>query len=150
MLDTSVEAQGDFLSQIGMALSDQTIGVVGPWGLRTFDVQSFEEIDNGPSDAMQAYCFAVARESLRKVGLMRESFRFYRNLDIEFSFQFLNVGYSILTLGMLPLVRHEHRVWTNMAQDVRDKLSADNFRRFHKRWGHRPDLILEYSGTHHH
>jgi cysteinyl-tRNA synthetase len=150
LLDTSVEAEGDFLSHIGIALLDQSIGVVGPWGLRTFDVQNFQEIDSGPSDAMQAYCFAIARESLREVGLMRESFRFYRNLDIEFSFQFLDQGYSILTLGLLPLTRHEHMVWTNMAQDVRDKLSADNFRRFHKKWGHRSDLVLEYSGTDHH
>ena len=33
---------------------------------------------------MQAYCLAFRRELLPKVGLMRETFRFYRNLDLDF------------------------------------------------------------------
>ena len=80
---------------------------------------------------------------------MRESFRFYRNLDIEYSFQFLDQGYRIVTLGSLPLERHEHRVWSNMSEEVREKLSRDNFRRFHKRWGHRSELLVDPSHYHH-
>ncbi|MBI2855230.1 MAG: glycosyltransferase, partial [Chloroflexi bacterium] len=149
LLDTSVEARDDFLTPLAETLSDGSVGVAGPWGLRTDDLQNFSEIEEGFADAMQAYCFAFPRSLVPKVGLMRESFRFYRNLDLEYSFQFLDQGYRIVALGSLPLERHEHRVWTSMAEDVREKLSRDNFRRFHKRWGHRPDLLVEPSLYHH-
>ncbi|MCH2525235.1 MAG: cysteine--tRNA ligase [Dehalococcoidia bacterium] len=144
LLDTSVESEGDFLSIIGSSLDDTSIGVVGPWGLRTEDLNHFHEINEGGADAMQAYCFAFRRDLIEDVGLMRDSFRFYRNLDLEFSFQFLNSNYGIKTLPNMPMVRHEHRIWTNLTEDIRDRLSNDNFRRFHKKWGHRADLVGKY------
>ena len=104
----------------------------------------FHEINEGGADAMQAYCFAFRRDLIEDVGLMRDSFRFYRNLDLEFSFQFLNSNYGIKTLPNMPMVRHEHRIWTNLTEDIRDRLSNDNFRRFHKKWGHRADLVGKY------
>ena len=149
LMDTSVEAKDDFLTPVAATLANETVGVVGPWGLRTEDLQNFSEIEEGDADAMQAYCFAFPRSLVSRVGLMRESFRFYRNLDIEYSFQFLDQGYRIVTLGSLPLERHEHRVWTSMSEDVREKLSRDNFRRFHKRWGHRSELLVDPSHYHH-
>lgn len=144
LLDTSVEANGDFLSILGSYLDDNRIGVVGPWGLRTNDLNHFHEIDEGGADAMQAYCFAFRRDLIGEVGLMRDSFRFYRNLDLEFSFQFLDKDYGIRSLSNFPMIRHEHRVWTNLTEDIRNRLSNDNFRRFHKKWGHRADLVGNY------
>ena len=82
---------------------------------------------------------------------MRESFRFYRNLDLEYSFYFREKGYRIVALGStLPLERHEHRVWTSLAEDEREKLSRDNFKRFLKKWGNRHELLLAPGSAHDH
>ena len=145
LMDTSVEAHDDFLAPLSEALADDSVGVVGPWGLRSEDMQHFNEVEDGDADAMQGYCFAFRRSLVLEVSLMRESFRFYRNLDLEYSFNFRDKGYRIVALGSLPLERHEHRVWTSLAEEEREKLSRDNFRRFLKRWGHRHELLLESS-----
>ena len=86
------------------------------------------------------------RELLREVGLLRECFRFYRNLDLDFSFQFRNLGYRILANGDLPLLRHEHRQWASLGEEERDQLSRRNFRHFFKRWGNRKDLLVSNTG----
>ena len=112
-------------------------------GLRSEDLRHFNEVEDGDSDAMQAYCFAFRRSLVPEVSFMRESFRFYRNLDLEYSFCFRDRGYRIVSLGSLPLERHEHRVWTSLAEDEREDLSQANFRRFLKRWGHRRELLVE-------
>ena len=102
-LDTSVEILGDILGPLAAWLEDESIGVVGPWGLKTPDVRHFHEDGGaGDVDAMQAYCLAFRRELLPKVGLMRETFRFYRNLDLDFSFQFKEHGYRIVADSSLP------------------------------------------------
>lgn len=142
LMDTSVEATEDFLSPLAGALAEDGVGAAGPWGLRTDDLRHFEEIDEGRADAIQAYCFAFKRALLPEVDLMRESFRFYRNLDLEYSFCFLEKGYRLMALSSLPLQRHEHRVWTSLSEDEREELSMVNFRRFLKRWGHRQELLV--------
>ena len=101
-----------------------------------------EEVDSGDADAMQAYCMAFRREEVNNVGLMRECFRFYRNLDIDYCFQFKDKGFRVVADSSLPLVRHEHRQWTELDDNQRDELSRKNFGRFLKRWGNRPDLLL--------
>ena len=147
MMDTSVEAVGDFLPQIGESLQDDKIGVTGPWGIISENLHHFhEEVSTGDADAMQGYCFAFRRELLREVGLLRECFRFYRNLDLDFSFQFRNLGYRILANGDLPLLRHEHRQWASLGEEERDQLSRRNFRHFFKRWGNRKDLLVSNTG----
>ena len=143
LFDASVELVGDFLATVGKNLSDESVGIFGPYGLSTDDMQHFhEEVEHGDSDAMQAYCMTFRRNSLKTVGLMREAFRFYRNLDIDFSFQFKDKGYRILADNSLPLTRHEHRQWTELDDNQRDELSRKNFGRFLKRWGNRPDLLI--------
>ena len=143
MLDTSVEVTGDLFSPIQDWLTDPTVGVVGPWGVRTHDLHHFhQEVDSGEADAMQGYCFAFRRDLLNGVGLMRECFRFYRNLDLDFSFQFRSLGYRIMADGTLPLIRHEHRQWSILGEEERDQLSRRNFRHFFKRWGSRQDLLV--------
>ena len=146
LLDASTEVVGDVLSPVAEQLSDSTVGVFGPYGLTTDDMQHFhEEVDRGDADAMQAYCMAFRRADLRSVGLMHESFRFYRNLDIDYCFQFKNAGYRVVCDSSLPLVRHEHRQWEELEENQRDELSRKNFGRFLKRWGNRPDLLINPS-----
>ncbi len=157
ILDGSAEIVGNILDPIAQRLSDQSVGIFGPYGLTTDDLQHFhEEVEQGDADAMQAYCMAFRRESLSTVGLMRECFRFYRNLDIDYCFQFKDKGYRIVSDSALPLVRHEHRQWTELDENQRDELSRKNFGRFLKRWGNRPDLLISsegkafrHSGFHH-
>ena len=146
LLDASTEVVGDVMSPVAEQLSDSTVGVFGPYGLTTDDMQHFhEEVDRGEADAMQAYCMAFRRADLRSVGLMHESFRFYRNLDIDYCFQFKNAGYRVVCDSSLPLVRHEHRQWEELEENQRDELSRKNFGRFLKRWGNRPDLLINPS-----
>ena len=143
ILDTSVEVAGDVLGPIGRWLEDETVGIIGPWGLRTTDLRHFhEEVGDGDADAIQAYCMAFRRAHIKQVGLMRETFRFYRNLDLDYSFQFKAQGYRTVADGTLPLSRHEHRQWAALGEAERDQLSAKNFKRFLKTWGDRADLLL--------
>ena len=148
VLDASAEIVGDLLAPIGEKLADDSVGIFGPYGLTTDDMQHFhEEVELGDADAMQAYCMAFRREAMVKVGAMRENFRLYRNLDIDYSFQFKDKGYRIVADISLPLVRHEHRQWTELDDNQRDELSRKNFGRFLKRWGNRPDLLIT-AGAH--
>ena len=143
MLDTSVEVNGNIFGPIEQALEDETIGVTGPFGLRTTDMHHFHdgEGESGDMDAMQAYCFAFRRERLKEVGLPRQAFRFYRNLDLDFSFQFKAQGYRIVANPELQVGQHEHRVWSELAEAERDELSRKNYGRFLDRWGDRADLL---------
>ena len=143
MVDTSVEIAGDIFGPIEVALEDETVGVAGPFGLRTTDLHHFHdgEGESGDMDAMQAYCFAFRRSRLREVGLPRQAFRFYRNLDLDYSFQFKAQGYRIVADPALPVGQHEHRVWSELGEVERDELSRKNYGRFLDRWGDRPDLL---------
>ena len=143
LLDTSAEVTGDLYTPLSRALRDLRVGMAGPFGLITTDLRHFDEVtESAEVDAMQAYCSAFRRADLTRVGWMPESFRFYRNLDIQFSFQFRASGFKIVADRSLPVYRHEHRQWSELAEEERDKLSHNNFRRFLKRWDHRKDLLV--------
>jgi glycosyltransferase involved in cell wall biosynthesis len=142
MLDTSVEVTGDLLNPLERILDDESVGIAGPFGLRTDDLHHFHEGESGDMDAMQAYCFAFRRRRLRDVGLMRESYRFYRNLDLDYSFHFKERGYRIVADPTLPVRLHEHRVWSELAEAEREELSRKNYRRFLDKWGDRADLLV--------
>jgi cysteinyl-tRNA synthetase len=152
MLDTSLEVTGDLYGPIEGLLDDDEVGVAGPYGLRTGDLHHFHESEaqavKGEVDAMQAYCFAFRRGALAQVGLMRETFRFYRNLDLDYSFQFKDKGYRIVADPNLPVRRHTHRAWSELGEAERDELSRKNFRRFLRRWGGREDLLTKGSAPH--
>ena len=143
LLDPSVEVRGDVFGPVETILDDEAIGVAGPFGLRSDDLQHFHEGEGeaGDMDAVQAYCFAFRRRRLRDVGLMRESFRFYRNLDIDYSFHFKDEGLRVVADPTLPVRRHEHRAWSELAETDRDELSRKNFGRFLHKWGDRVDLL---------
>jgi hypothetical protein len=42
----------------------------------------------------------------------------------------------------LPLIRHEHRGWTSLPDDERDRQSKRNFYRIIDRFGARRDLLV--------
>ena len=144
LVDPSVESTGAFLGRLRDILSDTDVGIAGFAGLKTTDFLHFHdgEGESGEMDAMQAYCLAFRREDLPVVGLMRETFRFYRNLDIDFSFQFKDKGFKVIADNTLPIVLHEHRGWTALAEQERDDLSRKNYGRFLNKWRDRKDLLV--------
>ncbi len=143
ILDASSEITGDICSVVSEAFaSNQHLGLLGPFGLKSDDMQHFhEEVESGLADAMQGYCMIFPRGIISNTGLMRECFRFYRNLDIDYSFQIKDLNMQIIADNRIPITRHEHRQWTELDDNQRDELSVKNFGRFLKKWGNRHDLL---------
>jgi cysteinyl-tRNA synthetase len=145
-LDTSIEIAGDAFAGIEALLSDETVGVAGRWGVVTNDLRSFDEApDSGDVDAVEGYLMAFRRDVLREVGLQDEKYRFYRHLDLDFSFTVRNRGYRAVIDTSLPAVKHAHVEWSATPPLDRDRLSKRNFYRFLQKWGDRTDLLVSAS-----
>ncbi|MGH2445315.1 MAG: glycosyltransferase [Candidatus Limnocylindria bacterium] len=143
LLDTSLEPTGDFVTPLLAAFDDPSVGLAGGWGVVSGDARDFIEAPPGEVDAIEAYCMAVRRAALAAVGGFDPRFRFYRNADLDFSFAVRDAGWRAVRTDPLPFERHEHRGWASLPDDERDRLSKRNFYRFLRRWGNRPDLLLE-------
>ena len=145
-LDTSIELKGDIFTGLESLLDDETIGVAGRWGVVSNDLRSFEEAPaSGDVDAVEGYLMAFRREVLREVGFQDEKYRFYRHLDLDFSFSVRNRGYRAVIDSSLPAVKHEHVEWSATPPLDRDRLSKRNFYRFLQKWGDRTDLLISAS-----
>jgi cysteinyl-tRNA synthetase len=143
LLDSSLEPTGDFITPLAAVFEDPQVGLAGPWGVTSVDLRQFDEAPPGEVDAIEAYCLAVRREVLAGVGLFDHRFRFYRNADLDFSFNARAAGWWALRTQPLPLERHEHRGWMSLPEPERDRLSRRNFYRFLHHWGDRRDLLLQ-------
>jgi hypothetical protein len=73
---------------------------------------------------------------------MDPKYRYYRNLDLHFGFQFRALGLQLVCLAGLPATMHEHRGWEELGEQERDKRSKRNFYRFLNAWHHREDLLV--------
>ena len=142
LLDTSLEPVGDFVTPLLAAFDDPRVGIAGGWGVTSRDAREFTDAAPGEVDAVEGYCLAVRRDALRAVGGFDRRFRFYRNADLDFSFAVRDAGWRAVRTSPLPLERHEHRGWTALPDDERDRLSKRNFYRFLDRWRDRPDLLI--------
>ncbi|HEY6607958.1 MAG TPA: glycosyltransferase [Candidatus Limnocylindria bacterium] len=142
LVDTSIEPVGDFVTPLVTAFDDERVGIAGGWGVTSGDGREFVEAPPGDVDAVEGYCLAIRREALRGVGGVDRRFRFYRNADLDLSFAVRDAGWSAVRTEPLPLERHEHRGWTSLPDDERDRLSRRNFYRFLDHWGNRRDLLL--------
>ena len=149
VLDSSMEATGDFVTPLIDALDDPSVAVAGAFGIVSDDLRHFDEAPPGDVDAIEGYCLAFRREDAIARGPFDEGFRFYRNLDIWWSLVLRDGGPDgphrrAVAVGGLPLVRHEHRGWTALKEDEREGLSRRNFYRLLDRFRGREDLL-----THH-
>ncbi|HEX5041129.1 MAG TPA: glycosyltransferase [Candidatus Limnocylindria bacterium] len=142
LLDTSLEPTGDFLTPLLAAFNDPTVGIAGGWGVASADGREFQDAPPGEVEAIEAYCLAIRREALRTVGGFDPRFRFYRNADLDLSFAVRDAGWRAVRTQPLPFERHEHRGWSSVTPEERDRLSRRNFYRFLDHWGDRRDLLL--------
>lgn len=141
-IDTSVEVTGDIFTPLRKLLEDPTVGMAGRWGVETNDMRDFTEAKaSGDVHAVEGYLMAFRRNVLREVGLLDEKFRFYRHLDLDFSFAVRSRGYRAVIDTTLPVVKHEHVDWNATPPEERDKLSKRNFYRFLRKWEKHPELL---------
>ncbi len=143
LVDTSVEPLGDFVTPLVAAFDDPTVGIAGPFGVRSADGRHFDEAPPGEVDAVEAYCLAVRREALRAVGGFDPGFRWYRHADLDLSFAVRDAGWRAVRTPELPLRRHAHRDYESVPPEERERVSRRNFYRFLKHWGDRRDLLLD-------
>jgi cysteinyl-tRNA synthetase len=143
LLDTSIELQGDIWEPLDALLSDAEIGVTGPYGLVTDDLRDFSEAAGPDVDAIEGYLLAFRRELLPEVVPIDERFRFYRLMDIYFSFFFKTGGYRVVTAPQVAerIIKHQHREWFSLSEDERVAKSKKNYDIFRSRWHHGQSLL---------
>ena len=148
LLDTSLEPTGDFVTPLVRALDDELVAVVGGWGITSTDLRTFEDAPAGDVDAIEGYVQAFRRSDAAAFGPLDERFRFYRNLDIWWSLVLRDGAEDdeqprrAVRIDGLPLERHEHRGWTSLPDEERDRQSKRNFYRIIDRFGSRRDLLV--------
>jgi hypothetical protein len=147
LFDTSVELTGDMITPLVRWLDDESVALVGPFGIVSNDLRRFQEAEPGDVDAIEGYCQAFRRSDYLARGPLDEHFRFYRNLDIWWSLVLRDEGPErpprrAVAPAEVPLERHEHRGWTSLPDDERDRLSKRNFYRILDRFRDRRDLLV--------
>ncbi len=143
LLDTSIELNGDIWQPLAALLAEPLNGVAGPYGLVTDDLREFRA-DPGPDvDAVEGYLLAFRRALLPEVGWIDERFRFYRLMDIHFSFFFKTAGYRALSTTEVEqqLIKHPHREWFSLSEEERATKSKKNYDIFRARWHHGQSLL---------
>jgi Glycosyl transferase family 2 len=147
LFDTSVALTGEAITPLVRWLDDESVAVVGPFGIVSDDLRRFQEAEPGDVDAIEAYCQAFRRSDYVARGPLDEHFRFYRNLDIWWSLVLRDEGPErpsrrAVALAEARLDRHEHRAWTSLPDEERDRLSKRNFYRILDRFRDRRDLLV--------
>jgi GT2 family glycosyltransferase len=143
IFDPGVELKGDAISPLLDALSDPTVVVAGPFGLRgKGTLKEFEESAGPDVDAIEGYCMAFRRADALAVEGFDPKFRFYRMADVELSFRLRDRGGRAVVVSDVPVARHEHRLWESTEPAERERLSRRNTYRFLDRWRDREDLLV--------
>ena len=142
LVDLSIEPTGDILTPLREALADPTVGLVGPFGLVSESMREWEPSPGPEVDALEGYLIATRRGLLAK-GLLSEKFKWYRNADIDLSFQIRSEGLTAMVVP-LPVEKHVHRGWESLDEAERTKRSKRNHYLFFDRWKGRHDLLLSH------
>jgi hypothetical protein len=75
------------------------------------------------------------------MGLFHPKFKWYRNADLDYSFQVRDAGLRTIVDPALPVTRHTHRLWETTPDAEREEWSRKNFFRFRDHWADRKDLF---------
>lgn len=142
LVDLSVEPTGDILTPLREALADPTVGLAGPFGLVSESMREWEPSAGPEVDALEGYLIATRRGLLAN-GLLSEKFKWYRNADIDLSFQIRSEGLKAMVVP-LPVEKHVHRGWESLDEAERAKRSKRNHYLFFDRWKGRHDLLLSH------
>src|SRR5437016_78946 len=144
LMDTSKEVTEDIWEPLEKTFADPSIGVAGPYGLVTDDLREFREATGPDVDAIEGYLMAFRRELLPEVGWIDEKFRFYRLMDIYFSFFFKTAGYRAVTTQIVTerIEKHPHREWYSLSEEERATKSKKNYDIFRARWHHGESLLV--------
>ena len=145
LMDTSIEVKGDIWTPLVQTLHNTDIGITGPYGLTTHDLREFQEATGPAVDAIEGYLMAFRRELLQEIGWIDEKFRFYRLMDIYYSFFFKSAGYHVITTPQVTelLEKHPHREWYSMSPEEQQTKSKKNYDIFRDRWHHGESLLVE-------
>lgn len=144
LMDTSIEIKEDIWEPLAETLADDDMGVAGPYGLVTDDLRDFHEAAGPDVDAIEGYLMAFRRELLPEVGWIDEKFRFYRLMDIYYSFFFKTSGYRVVTTPLVAerIEKHPHREWYSLSEDEQATRSKKNYDIFRDRWHHGESLLV--------
>ncbi|GAC1631952.1 MAG: hypothetical protein NVS4B9_24180 [Ktedonobacteraceae bacterium] len=144
LMDTSIEVKGDIWTPLITAVTNPEVGLAGPYGLVTEDLREFHESAGPEVDAVEGYLMAFRRELLPEVGWIDEKFRFYRLMDIFYSFFFKAAGYRAVTVpGVVECIeKHPHREWYSLSEEERRTKSKKNYDIFRDRWHHGESLLM--------
>jgi len=144
LIDTSIELTGDIWVPLMEALTPTDVGLVGPYGLVTHDLREFGEATGPDVDAIEGYLMAFRRMLLQEVGWIDEKFRFYRLMDIYYSFFFKAAGYRAVTVPTVVerVEKHPHREWYSLSPEEQRTKSKKNYDIFRDRWHHGESLLV--------
>jgi hypothetical protein len=87
---------------------------------------------------------AFRRAALSEVGPANEQFRFYRLLDVDYSFEFKKAGYRAVASAEVAarVIRHPHREWLSLTEEERGDKSKKNFDLYYKKRHHARSLLV--------
>ncbi len=144
MLDTSMEVNGDIWSIIDAQTQSVRVGLIGPYGLVTTDLKEFQESSGPDVDAVEGYCMVFPKSVLAETGMLDEKFRFYRLMDIDYSFEVKKAGYRVVASSAMAdrMVKHEHREWYQLNDEERAAKSKKNFDIFRRKRHHCQSLLV--------
>lgn len=139
LVDLSIEATGDLRGPVARVFDDPSVGLAGPFGLVSDDLREWRPSDGPEVDAIEGYFLVARREHFAK-GLINERFTWYRNADIDLSFQVRDAGAKAVVVP-LPVQKHIHRGWEALDDAERQRRSKRNHSVFLDRWKDRTDLL---------
>lgn len=142
LVDLSIEPRGDILTPLRNVFADPAVGLAGPFGLVSESMREWEPSEGPEVDAVEGYLLATRRGLLAE-GLLFEKFKWYRNADIDLSFQVRSRGFKAVVVD-LPVAKHVHRGWDALGEKERAKRSKRNHYLFFDRWKDRHDLLLSH------
>jgi hypothetical protein len=151
-IDPSVEPTDDIATPLVAVLDDASVAVAGPFGMRSADVQRFEEVASSPDRpldvaAVEGYLMAFRRADAVTRGPLDEAFRFYRNLDIWWSLVLRDQDDDrpprrAVVVPDIPVIRRDPWAWVSKREAERERLSKRNFYRLLDRFRGRTDLAV--------